>query len=355
MPNVKAPQKILVVAPAWVGDMVMAQTLFSALRQRYPECLLHVLAPKWSHPLLERMLEVDHSIEAPFARGKFDWKARRALGLHLREESYNQAILCTNSWKSALVPYFAHIPQRTGWRGEWRYGLLNDVRHFDSQQYPRMVQRFMMLAFDKGREIPVQDFKPPRLICKPESIRHALQKYAVNPEEKPVLALCPGAEFGASKRWPEAHYAQVAKTLLEWGWQIWLFGSKNDESVSAAIQSLTRDRCHDLTGKTSLTEAIDLLSQSHAVISNDSGLMHIAAALDKPLIVPYGSTSPDFTPPLGGQVEIVRLGLGCSPCFQRECPLKHHRCMQDLTPILILQALDRLRVSGDARISAKCA
>ncbi|MDF1760978.1 MAG: lipopolysaccharide heptosyltransferase II [Coxiellaceae bacterium] len=338
----KKNEKILIVGPAWVGDMVMAQSLFKLIKQRQPEAQIDVLAPAWSQPLLERMPEVHRGIVSPLGHGEFDLKTRKSLGRSLRDQGYTQSIMCTNSWKSALVPYFAKIPKRTSWRGEWRYGLLNDVRTFDKQEYPLMVQRFMMLAFPKGEEQVVEKVPVPKLICQPETVQAALQKYQLDTMDTPVLAICPGAEFGPSKRWPENYYAEVANKRLEQGWQVWIFGSKKDQEVASVIQQQTQQRCIDLTGKTTLPEAIDLMSQADAVVSNDSGLMHIAAALSKPLVVPYGSSSPDFTPPLSEQVKILRLGLDCSPCFKRECPLQHQRCMKELSPKKVLEALDAL-------------
>ncbi len=336
------PEKILVIGPAWVGDMVMAQSLFKLIKQRQPNAVIDVVAPAWSQSLLARMPEVNKGIVSPFGHGQFDLKGRKQLGLSLRDEKYTQAILCTNSWKSALVPYFARIPKRTSWRGEWRYGLLNDVRVFDKLEYPLMVQRFMMLAFPKGQEQVVEKVPVPKLICPAETVQTALQKYQLDNMDKPVLAICPGAEFGPSKRWPENYYADVVNARLDKGWQVWIFGSKKDQAVAHIIQKQTRQRCIDLTGQTTLPEAIDLMSQADAVVSNDSGLMHIAAALSKPLVVPYGSSSPDFTPPLSEHVKILRAGLACSPCFKRECPLQHHNCMKVIQPSKVLEALDAL-------------
>ena len=334
--------KVLIIGPAWVGDMVMAQSLFKLIKQQRPEAQIDVLAPAWSQPLLERMPEVNQGITSPFGHGQFNFKVRKSLGQSLESAGYTQAILCTNSWKSALIPYYARIPKRTGWRGEWRYGLLNDVRVFEKQQYPLMVQRFLMLAFDKGEEQVVERVPVPKFYCTAETVQTALQKYHLEPTAAPVLALCPGAEFGPSKRWPESHYAKVAKQRLAQGWQVWIFGSKNDGPVADNIQQMTQYRCVNLTGKTSLSEAIDLMSQADAVVSNDSGLMHIAAALSKPLVVPYGSSSPDFTPPLSEHVKIIKSDLECSPCFKRDCPLGHHNCMKQLSAGQVLSAMDQL-------------
>jgi heptosyltransferase-2 len=330
--------KILVVGPAWVGDMVMAQSLFRVIKQLHPNALLDVLAPEWSRPLLERMPEVHEAIAIPIGHGVLNLGVRYSLAQILKQKNYDQAMVLPNSWKSALIPWLAKIPKRTGFVGEMRWGLLNDARVLHKAALPLMVQRFVALAYKKGSAILKSQCPPPQLKTDPKNIENALQKFAVKGDQ-PILALCPGAEFGPSKRWPENYYADVANEKLKQGWSVLLFGSKNDIPVCQAIQQQTGGRCIDLTGKTSLGEAIDLLSHATAVVTNDSGLMHIAAALDKPLIAVYGSTDPSFTPPLNQQSQVVRLGLACSPCFKRDCPLGHHRCMKDLAPEKVISAL----------------
>ncbi|MDU8603197.1 lipopolysaccharide heptosyltransferase II [Pseudomonas syringae] len=335
--------KILIVGPSWVGDMVMAQTLFQCLKQRHPECEIDVLAPEWSRPILERMPEVRAALSFPLGHGALELATRRRIGKSLAGQ-YDQAILLPNSLKSALVPFFAGIPKRTGWRGEFRYGLLNDVRTLDKQRYPLMIERFMALAFDKGTELP-RPYPRPSLRIDPTTRDAALSKFGLT-LDRPVLALCPGAEFGESKRWPAEHYAQVADASIREGWQVWLFGSKKDHPVGESIrQELIpglREESVNLSGETSLAEAIDLLSYADAVVSNDSGLMHVAAALNRPLVAVYGSTSPGFTPPLADAVEVVRLGIECSPCFERTCRFGHYNCMRLLEPDAVTQALSRL-------------
>ncbi|PBP39054.1 lipopolysaccharide heptosyltransferase II [Pseudomonas syringae] len=335
--------KILIVGPSWVGDMVMAQTLFQCLKQRHPECEIDVLAPEWSRPILERMPEVRAALSFPLGHGALELATRRRIGKSLAGQ-YDQAILLPNSLKSALVPFFAGIPKRTGWRGEFRYGLLNDVRTLDKQRYPLMIERFMALAFDKGTELP-RPYPRPSLRIDPTTRDAALSKFGLT-LDRPVLALSPGAEFGESKRWPAEHYAQVADASIREGWQVWLFGSKKDHPVGESIrQELIpglREESVNLSGETSLAEAIDLLSCADAVVSNDSGLMHVAAALNRPLVAVYGSTSPGFTPPLADAVEVVRLGIECSPCFERTCRFGHYNCMRLLEPDAVTQALSRL-------------
>ena len=334
---------ILIIGPSWVGDMVMAQTLFVCLKRQHPDCQIDVLAPEWSRPLLERMPEVREALSFPLGHGAFELATRRRIGQQLRGR-YDQAILLPNSLKSALVPYFAGIPKRTGWRGEMRFGLLNDIRTLDKARYPLMIERFMALAHAPGAELP-KPYPEPRLAIDPPSRDAALERFGLS-LDRPVLALCPGAEFGEAKRWPAEHYAAVADARLRQGWQVWLFGSQKDAPGGEEIREwvtpgFEEDVCN-LAGRTSLAEAIDLLSCASAVISNDSGLMHVAAALDRPLVAVYGSTSPGFTPPLASQVEVVRLGLECSPCFDRTCRFGHYDCLRLLQPSLVQEALGRL-------------
>ena len=337
------PMNILIIGPSWVGDMVMAQTLFSCLQQRHPGCAIDVLAPEWSRPILERMPEVRQTLSFPLGHGVLDIATRRKIGKNLAGR-YDQAILLPNSLKSALLPWFAGIAKRTGWKGEMRYGLLNDLRTLDKERYPLMIERFMALAFEPGAELPTP-YPRPSLQIDPLSREAALGKFALS-LDRPVLALCPGAEFGEAKRWPAEYYAKVAELKIRAGWQVWLFGSQNDhpggEEIRLRLIPGLREECVNLAGSTSLAEAIDLLSCATAVVSNDSGLMHVAAALNRPLVAVYGSTSPQFTPPLADQVEIVRLGLECSPCFERTCRFGHYDCLRELKPRPVMEALGRL-------------
>ena len=335
------PNNILIIGPAWVGDMVMAQTLFILLREHNPDINIDVLAPDWNKPLLERMGQVNNALSLPFKHGELNCRGRYKIAKLLRHKNYDQAIVLPNSWKSALIPFWAKISLRTGWRGEMRYGLLNDCRILDKTKLPLMIQRFCALALPGRQKLP--DYLPrPSLVSQEEKISVAIDKHHIK-TDKPIMALCPGAEFGPAKRWPARHYAKVAKSKLERGYQVWLFGSSNDQATAAEIQKEVNNTCVDLTGKTSLAEAIDLLSLADCVVSNDSGLMHIAAALARPLVVLYGSSSPGFTPPLSDNVEILSENLACSPCFQRECPLKHLNCLRNLQSERVLDALMRLK------------
>lgn len=337
-------RKILIVGPAWVGDMVMAQGLFKLLKQQDARHIIDVLAPAWTFSLLRAMPEVRTAIEMPLNHGELNLKKRFLISRQLRSQQYDQAIILPNSLKASLIPWLAGIPQRTGWLGEWRYILLNDIRYLNKKRYPLMIEQFLALGLPSGSPLPAQYPYPAFEVTK-QSQEKTLAKYKPLWRGRRVLALCAGAEFGPSKRWPEEYYAQVANEKLTEGWDIWLFGSKKDRPVTNKIMFLTENRCEDLSGRVDLTETIDLLSLVSGVVTNDSGLMHIAAALKKPLVAVYGSTSSAFTPPLFRDAHILKLDLECQPCFKRTCPLEHHRCMKDLTPGKVLAAMSQWRMN----------
>jgi len=336
-----SPRRILVVGPAWVGDMVMAQSLFIHLKRAAADVHLDVLAPAWTEPLLARMPQVDAAITMPLGHGQFGWGVRRRLGRQLRGAGYQWAIVLPRSWKSALVPWWAGVSRRTGYLGEQRWGLLNDIRPLDRSRLPMTVQRFVALGQDKGEELPPPVVSP-RLQVSASAVEAACARHALD-VSGPILILCPGAEYGPAKRWPPRCFAEVARIFLARDWQVWLLGSEKDAAIAAEIETLcAAPRLHNLAGRTSLAEAVDLMSLAALVISNDSGLMHVAAALDRPLVAVYGSSDPHFTPPLNDRSRVVRLGLECSPCFQRECPLGHLRCLGELRPERVLTAAQAL-------------
>lgn len=339
--------KTLLIGPSWVGDMVMSQSLYITLKKQQSDMELHVMAPRWCLPLLARMPEVDQAIEMPLGHGDLNVGARWKLGRMLKQQHYQQAIILPNSLKSALIPLFAGIPKRTGWKGESRYGLLNDLRR-NKKAFPLMVERYLALAFPRQQMHSAKDIMEipyPALQVDKAQQQAALSRLGIS-LDKPVLGLCPGAEFGPSKRWPEEHYAAIAKRWIANGGNVWVFGSQKDQMVAAAIQQHLPEElqayCHLLAGNTSLTEAIDLLAACTKVVSNDSGLMHITAAVGTPLIAVYGSTSPGYTPPLSQKVQVVHTDIPCRPCFKRECLFGHLKCLKELYPDQVWQALSAL-------------
>jgi heptosyltransferase II len=341
--NTHKPEKILIVGPAWVGDMMMAQSLFVSLKTAFPNCSIDVLAPAWSLPLLERMPEVSKAIVMPLKHGQFGLMARIKLGSRLRQEHYDQAITLPNSWKSALIPFFANIPLRTGFRGECRWGLLNDTRQLDNDALTMTVQRFVSLGLPKNAQQP-PNYQPPNLPVSKSGQAAVIQKFGLTLRDN-TLVLCPGAEYGPSKRWPANYFAQLALIKIQQGWQVWLLGSEKDKEIATTINQLTQHQCSDFIGQTSLTEAIDLMSLANVVIANDSGLMHLAAALDKKVIALYGSTPPRFAPPLCNKAQVVSLNLPCVPCRKRVCPLypvghpEHTKCLTGIKSEQVIELI----------------
>lgn len=326
-----------------MGDMVMSQVLFKCLKQNNPNCTIDVLAPAWSLPILERMPEVNAGITLPFDHGELRLSDRYQFGKQLSGQ-YDHAIVLPNSLKSALIPFHAGIEKRTGWRGEMRYVLLDDIRLLNKKKYPLMIERFAALAFPPGQALPEQLPKP--ALTTNTQLQDKIQGRLSLQTQRPVLALCPGAEFGNAKQWPEEYYGEVAGRQIEAGWDVWILGSANDNDVADRIynslNATQQAHCQQLAGKTALIETVDLLAAAAAVITNDSGLMHIAAAVNTPLVVIYGSTSPDFTPPLAEKVNIHKSSITCAPCFKRTCPLGHRRCLTEQKPEQIITSLERL-------------
>jgi heptosyltransferase-2 len=342
--------KILIVSPSWVGDMVMSQSLYITLKLLHPDAIIDVLAPAWCRPILEKMPQINQALEMPLGHGDFDLKKRYQIGKSLRASGYQQAYILPNSAKSALIPFFAKIPTRIGWKGEMRYGLLTDLRK-DKRIFQFMVERYVSLAYSKEKMTgtgclgDIHDLPAPNLAINEKEKQTTLTKFSLT-EESTVVGLCPGAEFGPSKRWPDKYYAEVAKEVTQKGLQVWLFGSAKDRDVTSLIkQAVPADLqhlVHNLAGETSLNEAVDLLSVCHTVVCNDSGLMHVAAAVGCNLVAIYGSSSPKYTPPLSKKVEIVHTDINCRPCFKRECPYQHLNCLNELPPSIIISRLNHL-------------
>jgi heptosyltransferase-2 len=344
--------KILVIGPSWVGDMMMSQSLYRTLKAEHPTAEIDVMAPAWCRPLLARMPEVNQALSMPLGHGALG--ERRRLGRALRANGYDRAYILPNSFKSALVPFFAQVPQRTGWRGEMRYGLLNDIRVLDKAAFPLMVQRYVALAYDKQRIHRAEDLPQPllwpQLQVSDEEIAETTAAFNLT-DHRPIIGFCPGAEFGPAKRWPHYHYAQLAQMLIDQGYQIALFGSAKDheagEQIRAALDDDARGFCMNLAGETQLEQAVILLASCQAVVSNDSGLMHVAAALNKPLIALYGPSSPDFTPPLSDKAKVIRLISGYHKIRKGDADQGYHQSLIDIQPQQVLDALTPLLAASE--------
>ncbi|WP_159566825.1 ADP-heptose--LPS heptosyltransferase RfaF [Budvicia diplopodorum] len=344
--------KTLIVGPSWVGDMMMSQSLYRSLKTQNPDTEIDVMAPAWCRPLLARMPEVNQALAMPLGHGALAIGQRYQLGKQLRSQRYQQAIVLPNSFKSALVPFFAQIPKRTGWRGEMRYGLLNDVRVLDKAAFPLMVQRYAALAYSKNDIRSAQDIPQPllwpQLSVNSQEIIETKARFNLS-NERLTIGFCPGAEFGPAKRWPHYHYAELANSLIEQGYQIALFGSAKDKEAGMQIRHALpqglQAHCYNLAGDTQLEQAVILIAGCTAIVSNDSGLMHIAAALNRPLIALYGPSSPDFTPPLSHQAKVIRLIDGYFKIRKGDAQQGYHQSLIDIRPERVLAELNILLVN----------
>ena len=320
----KPQQRILVVGPAWVGDMVMAQSLFITLRQRSPDVIVDVLAPAWSLPLLSRMPQVNEAIALPVSHGEVAMVKRFRTGRLLRKKAYTQAIVIPRSYKAALVPFIAGIPQRTGYRGEMRYGVINDMRSLNKQVLTQTVQRQVALGLpDKANQPPVVPY--PKLEIDTNNQKRLLDELELT-QDKPIIGMMPGAEYGPAKQWPIPYFQELAGKLVKAGYQVWVFGSRKEREIGGQIASVGNE-VTNLCGTTRLEDVIDLVVLCEKVVSNDSGLMHVACAVGAKVIAIYGSSSPTYTPPLSNNAEVIYRYLECSPCYKRECPLGHTNCL----------------------------
>ncbi len=326
----------LVIAPQWIGDAVMTEPLLRRLHPRGERITVGALP--WVAPVYRAMACVERVIEFPFAHGGLQWAARRDMARQLRGQ-FDRAVICPNSFKSALIPWWAGIPERVGYLGEARYGLLTRRWPNPSKtQRPPMVAFYGALSGEEGFAL-----ERPQLFVAEAAVDAVLAPFALY--RGTYYVLVPGAEFGPAKRWSAVHFASLACQILgEHGAQVLLLGSAKDASICAEIArgvpAQQRDRCVDLSGRIDLSLALALISAAHRVVSNDSGMMHVAAAFRVPQVAVFGSSSPLHTPPLSDLAQVVWLKddplyqppLDCSPCFARDCPLGHTRCLRDVTP-----------------------
>jgi heptosyltransferase-2 len=327
--------------------MVMAQSLYKLLRQREPGLAIDVVAPAWSLPLLERMPEVRRGIELPAAHGALALAARRALGQSLQGR-YARAIVLPRSFKSALLPWFARIPVRTGFRGEWRYGLINDRRPFDEGRLDQTVKRFIALglgADETGLPMP-----PEPALASDAVTQTAVALRLGLATEAPIVALMPGAEYGPAKQWPPESFAALAARLAGRGASVWILGSAKEAALGDAIAAAADStRVRNLCGQTALVDTVDLLALTTVAVSNDSGLMHVAAAVGTAVVALYGSSTPDFTPPLTARASIHYRRLDCSPCFARDCPLGHRDCLRGIDVASVAHSVEGARDGAGSR------
>ena len=324
----------LIIAPQWIGDAVMTEPLLRRLHARGEK--LTVGALPWVAPVYRAMPQVGEVIEFPFQHGGLQFKARRSLARQVQGR-FDTAYVLPNSLKSSLLPFLAGIPRRVGYLGEARVGLLTE-RFKNPKNKPPMVAFYSALSGERD----ALESDRPRLRIRAEDVTQAVARQGLQAQGYIVFA--PGAEFGPAKRWPAIRFTELARLLDR---PVVLLGSSKEAPLCDEIAGPVSGKCINLAGKTSLNEAFALIAGAHAVVSNDSGLMHVAAAFGVPQVALFGSSSPLHTPPLNDRATVLWLKqdplyqppLDCSPCFQRECPLGHTRCLVDMAPERVMDAL----------------
>lgn len=340
---------ILIIAPNWIGDAVMTQPLLASIKSQYPESKIDVLASTWVAPIYRACSEVHDVIEAKFEHKHLQWGLRKELASKLALKNYQACFVLPNSFKSALIPWLANIPFRIGYRGELRFGLINVALDNPSKvNRPPMVEHYLALSqlVNDEQTSPANGNLTPKLnvsAVAADTVQVKLKNIHI--DQANIYVMCPGAEYGPTKRWPTSHFAELAQSITNNpNNQIILLGSKGDHALAQEIEAKAKrdDHIHNWCGDTSLDEAIALIGMSKAVISNDSGLMHIAAALKTPQVAIFGSSDPAHTPPLSDKAKVIWLNLPCSPCHKRECHLGHLKCLNDILPAQVLATLNIL-------------
>jgi heptosyltransferase II len=338
---------VLIVPYMWIGDFVRCHTVVRLLRQHEPSLAIDIVTTSMVAPLLDYMPGVRKGVVVDLPRKRLALRQHRALAERLRAECYRQALVMPRTWKSALAPYLAGIPRRTGFVGEARFGLINDLR-LGERRLARMVDRCAELALPKGAPIPAEWPQPELAV--PTAERAAwTQRMGLAADARPVVAFAPGA-VGPAKRWPAAHYGDLARCLTADGCSVWILGGPGEKQLAAEIMRANPAHVHDLTGP-DLRNAVLALASASAVVSNDSGLLHVAAALSKPTIGIFGPTSPWHWAPLNPLAGVMETAteLACRPCHKPVCRLRHHRCMQDITVGQVATAMRRIMQAMPAR------
>lgn len=332
-----AEYKVLVTGPSWIGDMVMAQSLFKYLQKTSEkELIIDVLAPAWTLPVVNRMPEVRKGIKFDSRHGKLDLKLRYSIGKGLKQQQYDEAIIIPRTLKAVLPSWFAGIKKITGYQSN--FGLVNNIKSYRKSRKELFVKRYLSLALDNAYQLNQSEIPVPELIVDELKKKELLETYSLKIKNYVVFA--PGAEFGPSKQWPMDNFAALAELLEGKGLQVIILGSdKEREHAESIMQISSSNDILNLCGKTTLENVIDIMSGSTGVVANDSGLMHLAYASGAKVYALYGSSSPEYTPPLSTTAHIFQHKLSCQPCFERTCRYDHYQC---LTGINAEQVADKI-------------
>jgi len=329
---------ILIVPYMWIGDFVRCHSVVKLLKGRFPARPVDLLSTTLCAPLTDYMPEVRQAIIVDLPRKRLPFSEHKALADRLRREGYGTALIMPRTWKAALAPFLAGIPERVGWVGEWRFGLINDLRRGEKKR-PRMVDQCAALALPDGAPQPEQ-WPLPELRVPAAEVAGWRERLGLT-DRRPAVALAPGA-VGPSKRWPGASFAELARALGDRGCDVCVIGGPSEAPLARIIKEQAPD-AHDLTG-TDLRNAVLALAASNVAISNDSGLLHVAAALGRPAIGIFGPTSPwHWAPlnPIAAAIQQTVEKLDCQPCHKPTCRLQHHRCMRNISPAQLLEIAQR--------------
>jgi heptosyltransferase II len=337
---------ILLVPYMWIGDFVRCHTVVRLLNQRFPEQPVDVLTTSTVAPLLDYMPGVRKGIVVDLPRTRLALGQHRALARRLRAEGYGRALIMPRTWKSALAPALAGVPERIGFMGEARFGLINDLR-FGERRLARMVDRCAVLALPKGANVPARWPLPELKVPGPE-LAAWRERLGLASDNRPVVALAPGA-VGPSKRWPAAYYADLAQRLAAEGTWVWVIGGPGEKEIAAQIVRTHQGGIRDLTGP-DLRNAILALAAANTAVSNDSGLLHVAAALGTPAVGIFGPTSPWHWAPLNPIAAVIETTseLPCRPCHEPVCRLGHHLCMRNISVDQVSAAIRRATLAFPA-------
>ncbi|TMJ04771.1 MAG: lipopolysaccharide heptosyltransferase II [Alphaproteobacteria bacterium] len=337
---------ILIVPYMWIGDFVRCHTVVKLLKARFPARPVDVLSTTLCTPLADYMPELRQAIVVDLPRKRLSFAEHKALAARLEREGYGTALVMPRTWKAALAPFLAGIPERIGWLGEWRFGLVNDLR-FGERKLPRMVDQCAALALPAHATLP-DTWPLPELRVPAAEVAGWRERIGLAEAGRPIVALAPGA-VGPSKRWPGAAYGELARRLLAQGNGVWVVGGPAEASLVRIIRDGAPE-VRDLTG-TDLRNAILALAAADVAVSNDSGLLHVAAAIGTPTIGIFGPTSPWHWAPLNPIAAAVQQDietLPCQPCHKPTCRMRHHRCMRDISPEHVLEVTQRALLRAGA-------
>jgi heptosyltransferase II len=317
---------ILIVPYMWIGDFVRGHTVVRVLKKRWPNRPVDLLVTSLCAPLVDYMPGVRSGIVSDLPRGRLAVARQRGLAAELRARGYGTALVLPRTWKSAIAPALAGIPERVGFFGEARFGLINRMR-WGEKALPRFIDKNAAIALPDGAKLP-PEWPVPQLRVPADEMTRWRQANGLG--SGPAVALAPGS-VGASKRW--TYYPQAAKLLAERGLDVWVVGGPGEKALAQEITAIGGPRVRDLTG-TDLRNGILAMAAAHIAISNDSGLMHIAAAIGTPTMGIFGPTSPYLWAPLNGLAATVlqtKTVLSCQPCQRTVCTMNDHRCMRDIS------------------------